>query len=116
MIHRVPIDGAALRDWTAFHDIFASKLGFPSYYGRNLDAWHDCFYSLAEESTVLTIRPGDVIMLDVTGFEDLKSRNPEMAEFILEGSAFVNLILNEAKVEDEHAYGKLGAVAVSAWK
>jgi RNAse (barnase) inhibitor barstar len=34
------IDGPA-----SFHEAFASALGFPSWYGRNMDAWIDCMSS-----------------------------------------------------------------------
>ena len=35
------------------HDYLASELGFPEYYGRNLDALHDC---LGDVFTPTTIR------------------------------------------------------------
>lgn len=29
-------------DWDSFHTACVEKLGFPTYYGRNPDAWDDC--------------------------------------------------------------------------
>lgn len=38
-------DGAQLVDWASFHRVFAQSLGFPAYYGKNMDAWIDCMSS-----------------------------------------------------------------------
>lgn len=29
-------------DWPSFHAVFEEALGFPGYYGWNMDAWIDC--------------------------------------------------------------------------
>ena len=34
------------------HDILARELNFPQWYGRNLDALHDCLTSLCEETKI----------------------------------------------------------------
>ena len=42
-----------LRDvmsWTAFHSASSQQLGFPGYYGGNMDAWIDCLEEVAEAS------------------------------------------------------------------
>lgn len=36
------LDGSTIRDISEVHDRFAQALHFPDYYGRNLDALHDC--------------------------------------------------------------------------
>lgn len=115
-IHKVEIDGRTLTDWPSFHSVFAEKLGFPSYYGRNMNAWHDCFYSLPDESTVLKLSDGDVVWLDLKNYKDLKARQPEMAEAILEGAAFVNSNLDGARRRGGSQPTLLGAVAVSAFE
>ena len=115
-IHKVRIDCRALTDWETFHSVFAEKLGFPSYYGRNMNAWHDCFLSLPDESTVLKLAEGDLIMLELQQYKDLKARRPEMSEAILEGSAFVNFNLDDARRRGGTQPTLLGAVAVSAFE
>jgi len=42
----VVIPANRILDWPTFHEVFASAMGFPSFYGRDLDAWHDCMGSL----------------------------------------------------------------------
>lgn len=44
----VILDGSALSDMEAVHTVFAEALGFPAWYGRNLDALYDCLTSLPE--------------------------------------------------------------------
>ena len=41
------IDCALMTDRAAAHDHLASALSLPEYYGRNLDALHDCLCELA---------------------------------------------------------------------
>jgi RNAse (barnase) inhibitor barstar len=47
-----------------FHDAASQMLGFPSYYGRNLDAFNDCLCGIAvpeEGGIVLAFRSFDVL-------------------------------------------------------
>lgn len=41
-----------IKDWPTFHDVFQRTLGFPDFYGRNMDAWIDCMTSLDAPKTV----------------------------------------------------------------
>ena len=50
-----------------------------------MDAWHDCFYNLAKASTALSLVAGDIVMIDVAGYEAWKVRRPEMARALLKG-------------------------------
>jgi Barstar (barnase inhibitor) len=38
----VEVPMSQINDWDTFHDTFAQALGFPDFYGRNMDAWIDC--------------------------------------------------------------------------
>ncbi|MFT3686076.1 MAG: 2-amino-4-hydroxy-6-hydroxymethyldihydropteridine diphosphokinase [Phycisphaerales bacterium] len=62
----VLINCVAIRDWPSFHDEFARAMGFPSFYGRNLDAWIDCMSSLdapRDGMTSVHCVPPDVVTL-----------------------------------------------------
>ena len=52
MTHIV-IDGAAIRDREGLHGLLAERLDLPAWYGRNLDALHDCLTDLREVTVVL---------------------------------------------------------------
>lgn len=43
---RIPYNQIA--DWDTFHSVFAQVLGFPSFYGKNMNAWVDCLTYLEE--------------------------------------------------------------------
>ena len=93
MNKNVQIDGSRIKDWASFHDQFAELLGFPGFYGRNMDAWDDCMTSLdASEDglSLVHIAPGDVLVLCVSGATELKKRCPEIYDALVECSAFVN--------------------------
>jgi hypothetical protein len=44
----VRIPGREIVDADSFHDVLARELGFPDFYGRNLDALADCLLSVDE--------------------------------------------------------------------
>ena len=39
---RVSIKTEVIQDWTSFHEEFKRAMGFPDFYGMNMDAWIDC--------------------------------------------------------------------------
>ena len=43
----------AFDDADALHDFLADKLGFPDYYGRNLDALNDCLGDICEPTLLV---------------------------------------------------------------
>ena len=46
---RIELDGLEMTDRQRTHDYLASQLGFPAYYGRNLDALYDLLTEGQEE-------------------------------------------------------------------
>jgi len=93
MPRNVQIDGNRISDWDSFHNHFAETLGFPVFYGRNMNAWNDCMTYLDDPAAGMTsvhVAPGDVLVLCISGATDLKKRCPEIYEALVECSAFVN--------------------------
>lgn len=61
---RHEIDGSALRDKMSALDAIAAAMDFPDYFGRNLDALHDCLLDLSwlpEGEHVLVWRDSHVL-------------------------------------------------------
>ena len=83
----ITIDSAQITDWNSFHDVFSEEIGFPEYYGRNMNAWIDC---MGDEYVI-----GDFLHLKIEGMKELKERNPDIYEAIHECAAFVNYRLTE---------------------
>lgn len=55
------LDGKMLENKEMLHDILADTLGFPDWYGRNLDALHDCLMDLYEETEIRVQNENDLI-------------------------------------------------------
>ena len=89
----VSIDVGRIRDWDSFHDIFAEALGFPGFYGCNMNAWIDCMGYLDEPESKMSsasVPRGEVLTLQLDGIDDFAARCPEQYAALLECTAFVN--------------------------
>ena len=89
----VTIPTQSIKDWETFHSIFQKVLGFPSFYGKNMDAWIDCMTYIDDPSagmTTITIDKGDIMILKMIDAADFKKRCPDEFNDLLECSAFVN--------------------------
>ncbi len=89
----VTIDAGAIQDWDDFHSAFSKAFGFPSFYGRNMDAWIDCLTHLDDAEsgmTAVTVDPGAVLTLQIDRIDVLADRCPEAYAALIECSAFVN--------------------------
>jgi hypothetical protein len=87
VIRTLRLYGSQLSDWPAFHDAFAQALGFPDFYGRNLDAWIDCMTRLDEPGfNTKGLDVGDLLFLQI----DSQGADPAILTALLELSAFVN--------------------------
>lgn len=89
----VQIDANLITDWQTFHDVFAEKFGFPSFYGRNMDAWVDCLSYLDDpsaEMSKLHIPCGQTLALLIDNAQCFKQRCPDQFEALVECAAFLN--------------------------
>lgn len=80
-------------DWSSFHDTFHCELGFPDFYGRNMDAWIDCMTSVDTSSdgmTIATVQPGETLVLRIDEPFEFRRRCPEQYDALVECKAFVN--------------------------
>lgn len=89
----VSINARAIEGKDSFHEVFSSALGFPSWYGNNMNAWIDCMSSLDEPGDGLSevkVQPGEVLVITLENADDFKRRCPKLWQDLLECSAFVN--------------------------
>jgi RNAse (barnase) inhibitor barstar len=87
------IQARNIRDWDSFHDEFQRVFGFPSFYGRNMDAWVDCMTSLDREEEAMTaihVVRGSVLTLEIEDAAHLKASCRDQYDAIVECAAFVN--------------------------
>ena len=52
------LDFHDFKDPQEVHGYLAKRLSFPDYYGRNLDALHDCLTDLSEDCCVTVVCDG----------------------------------------------------------
>lgn len=89
----VKIDGTRIYDWQSFHRVFAEALGFPDFYGNNMDAWIDCVSCADDPSAGMvsaTVASGGVLTLQIENVDLFAKRCPEQYEALVEAVAFVN--------------------------
>ena len=90
---RIQFDTTKVKDWMSFHQVFKTIMGFPTFYGANMDAWIDCMSyvdSPEAEMSQITIEKGDLLLLEISDTEDFKKRCPEQLSTLIECTAFVN--------------------------
>lgn len=79
--------------WDSFHQVFRTVLGFPEFYGCNMNAWIDCLTSVDDASSGMTtpsVAPGDLLTLRIDDAADFRRRCPEQHAALLDCAAFVN--------------------------
>ena len=89
----VRIDGKRLVH-EKFHTVFAEVFGFPSWYGRNDNAWIDCMRSLdspEDGMTKIHAPPGGVVVIQIDQCRLLRNRRPDIFYQLVELSSIVNL-------------------------
>lgn len=75
--------------------MFERVLGFPDFYGRNMNAWVDCLTSAdalgdGMVGANVVAAEGDVLTLALEDPASFASRCPEQYEAVIECSALVN--------------------------
>jgi RNAse (barnase) inhibitor barstar len=88
----VRIDGSKITDWSSFHEVFARQLGFPNFYGRNMNAWIDCLSYRRDQDGMssVNITPDEFILFQVEHAEQFRTNHPEGYAALLDCSATVN--------------------------
>jgi RNAse (barnase) inhibitor barstar len=90
----VEIDLARVHDWDSFHAEFARALGFPEFYGGNMNAWEDVMSDLSKPDVVgmtkLEVPKGEDLVLVLRGGEELRTAHPEIFGALVDATAHVN--------------------------
>ena len=88
----VRLPTAAITDWVSFHQICKETFGFPTFYGRNMNAWIDCLTYLDEGDGMsrFHLQSGERLDVEVLETRDFITRVPEIVAGLIEGVAAVN--------------------------
>ena len=88
----VKLETSRITDWNSFHAESKKALGFPEFYGANMDAWIDCLSYLREgDGMSRFVLAGDELLhIEVVDSESFHHRLPEIFEAMVECVSFVN--------------------------
>lgn len=89
----IDIPSNRIVDWTTFHEVFAKVLGFPAFYGRNMEAWIDCMTDADDPDTGMVraaVQSGQLMTLQIDDADDFAKRCPAQFNALIECTAFVN--------------------------
>ncbi|WP_027820623.1 barstar family protein [Paraburkholderia bannensis] len=87
------VDTNEITDWPSFHRVFSRILGFPSFYGNNLDALIDCLGYLDEPEAGMTrihVRPGGTLTIQLGAADSFRKRCADQFVGLQDACAFVN--------------------------
>jgi hypothetical protein len=91
---RVRLNSEAIHDGASFHAECARALGFPGYYGHNLDAWLDCMSCLREPGAggmaAISLAQDEVLLLEIPDAEALEARAPHVVADLVTVTAAAN--------------------------
>jgi hypothetical protein len=89
----IKIDALKIKNEESFHSVFAAAMGFPNFYGKNMNAWIDCMSYLDDSSarmTKISVTSDEMCVIEISSSEDFSKRLPEIFSTLVECTAFVN--------------------------
>jgi len=89
----VRLDTRRIVDKSSFHATFADLMGFPDFYGANMDAWIDCMSSFRDgEANITQVHLGsdERLLIEVTDTEGFRARLPDVFNDLVKCTASVN--------------------------
>jgi hypothetical protein len=89
----IRLNAEAITGWTSFHETFKEAMGFPGFYGMNMDAWIDCMSYLDDADAGMTrfnLGATETLNIEIAEIESLNARCPEIVDALVNCSAFVN--------------------------
>ena len=95
----VKIDFSLIQDWETFHSLFKKVMGFPDFYGHNMNAWIDCMSYIDDPESGMssvTVDSGGNLEIIASHIETTSKDHPEILQGFIECTAFVNQSFVEA--------------------
>lgn len=89
----IEIDFRQIVDWASFHSIFAVTMGFPNFYGTNMNAWIDCMSYIDDPGagmSTVTVSKGEPLDLVLITEKKTTSIQSEILVALIECIGSVN--------------------------
>ena len=90
------LDGRNLTDRASVHDVLATELAFPDYYGRNLDALYDLL-STWPETVQITVIYSDFLLENLGRYANALLKTIQDAS---QSNPKISLIISSEKTEN----------------
>jgi len=93
LVKVVDIDSSQILDWDTFHGLFRDVIGFPEFYGMNMNAFIDCMGYIDSpdaQMTTITTSPGETLLLNILDVDSFQRRCPAQFQELVSAIAFVN--------------------------
>jgi RNAse (barnase) inhibitor barstar len=90
---QIGLDFSSIVDWQTFHAQFKQKMGFPDFYGNNMNAWIDCMSDIdapADGMSKVTVSKNQALDIIVNDIEKAVKTCPEVLQGFTKCTAFVN--------------------------
>lgn len=85
-MRNITINCAQIGSMAELHEILARELSFPGWYGKNLDALHDCLTSICRD-TQITFLQFSALPFPAAGLlrvlRDSENENPHLEVFLI---------------------------------
>ncbi|MEM8850509.1 MAG: barstar family protein [Pseudomonadota bacterium] len=91
--HVVRLDGRSMTSKEGFHRTFADALGFPDFYGANMDAWLDCMSCIdhpASGMSSIHVPPGGRLVVRIDNAGIMRKAAPDLWKQVQEVLEYVN--------------------------
>ncbi len=90
---QVIIDFNEIECWKSFHSIFSEVMGFPDFYGENMDAWIDCMSYIDDPKagmSTIVVQPNESLDMIVLGVSNALENIPDIFQCFFECTEEVN--------------------------
>ena len=90
----VKIDLTKINNWEALHREFATVMGFPEFYGNNMNAWEDCMSDLSRPDTAgmtdVIVPEGENLVITLLGSAEFRLNHYDKFSALLNSITNVN--------------------------
>ncbi|MGF1788920.1 barstar family protein [Photobacterium swingsii] len=90
---QVIIDFNEIESWKSFHFVFSEIMGFPDFYGENMDAWIDCMSNIDDPEagmSAIVVKSNENLDMIVLGMSNALKNTPEIFQCFFECTVAVN--------------------------
>ena len=91
-VMEVNIDFKEINDWESFHKQLSKVMGFPNFYGNNMNAWIDCMSYINDPDSGMSeivVASGEELDIVVRGTEEASKKCSEVLVGFIECVAAV---------------------------